>query len=104
MAAAPAAARAAGTGGGDAAAPVVKAEAASYTIEQGGQVDAVLGSVMPGNPAYSFVVVSGPTSGELLHVDAASGRFIYTSMVIGDDSFDFAIQKGGQTVDSATMA
>jgi hypothetical protein len=100
-----------GTGGsesdasdaGDAVQSVVKAEDASYSLEQGGQVDQTLGSVSPPDPAYSFVVVSGPSNGELLHVDATTGRFVYTSMTIGDDAFDFEIQKNGQTVDTATI-
>jgi len=92
-----------GSEAGDGSTPVVAAQAQSYTLELGGQVDQVLAGVSPPDAAYSFVVVSGPKNGELLHVDAATGRFVYTSMTLGSDSFDFAIQKGGQTVDSATI-
>ena len=92
-----------GSDADDGSTPVVAAQAASYTLELGGQVDQVLAGVSPPDAAYTFVVVSGPKNGELLHVEAVTGRFVYTSITLGSDSFDFAIQKGGQTVDSATI-
>lgn len=93
-----------GTGGdaAEAEAPI-DAQDAAYTIELGAQVDALLSSQHPGNASVTYAMTTSPSGGEILHFDEDTGRFVYTSMALGEDSFDFAILKDGQTVDSAKV-
>jgi hypothetical protein len=82
----------------------IEAQDAAYTIELGAQVDTLLTSQHPGNAAVTYAMTSSPSLGEILHFDAATGRFVYTSTILGEDSFDFSILKNGQAVDSAKIA
>jgi hypothetical protein len=98
-----------GGGAGDSGVDVVDsggpidAQDATYTIELGSQVDEHLTSQHPGNSSVSYAMKSQPTLGEILHFDQATGRFVYTSISEGTDSFDFEILENGKSVDSATI-
>jgi len=82
----------------------IDAQAATYDLELGGQVDALLQSQHPSDPSISYVLAKPPAKGELLHFGTDTGRFVYTSLVEGSDSFDFSIAKDGSVVDTATVS